>query len=258
MYLTDFHIHSNFSDGRHPIPEIVDLYGSRGFGAIAITDHLCEEKTWMGKAAKYVGYTLTPINFNLYQEILRSEAKRAWEEYGMVLIPGLEITKNSLRNHRAAHILALGVTDWVSADLPVEKIIEEIHSQEGLAIAAHPVPTGKIEIQTCLLWNRRDELKGLIDAWEGATRSQIFSSVLKSDLPILANSDFHHRRHLNSWKTLLNCERNTFSIFDAIRRQDLDIEYYQEEKDYAGSHLPNDGLLGTFGEFRLPRDLAHW
>ncbi len=46
MILGDFHIHSNFSDGRFSIPEIVDLFGGRGFGAIAITDHLCEERLY--------------------------------------------------------------------------------------------------------------------------------------------------------------------------------------------------------------------
>ena len=49
--LADFHVHSTFSDGKLSIPEVVDLFGSRGFGAIAITDHLCEERTLIGKAA---------------------------------------------------------------------------------------------------------------------------------------------------------------------------------------------------------------
>lgn len=43
--LADFHMHSNLSDGSLPIRQLVDLYGGMGFGAIAITDHLCEQKT---------------------------------------------------------------------------------------------------------------------------------------------------------------------------------------------------------------------
>jgi hypothetical protein len=42
MILADLHIHSTFSDGKLTIPQLVDFYGRRGFGAIAITDHLCE------------------------------------------------------------------------------------------------------------------------------------------------------------------------------------------------------------------------
>ena len=39
-FLGDLHMHSTFSDGKLTIPELVDLFGSRGFGVIAITDHL--------------------------------------------------------------------------------------------------------------------------------------------------------------------------------------------------------------------------
>ncbi|NJM10303.1 MAG: PHP domain-containing protein, partial [Bdellovibrionaceae bacterium] len=39
MFLADLHVHSNFSDGHLSISELVDFYGQRGFGAIAVTDH---------------------------------------------------------------------------------------------------------------------------------------------------------------------------------------------------------------------------
>ena len=87
MILTDFHIHSNFSDGKHAIPAIVDFYGSRGFKAISITDHLCEEATFLGRAAAYLGRTLTQSTMPLYFEILKTEQARAWEQYGMLVIP---------------------------------------------------------------------------------------------------------------------------------------------------------------------------
>ena len=38
MYLADFHVHTTWSDGKLPMRAVVDLYGSQGFGAIAITD----------------------------------------------------------------------------------------------------------------------------------------------------------------------------------------------------------------------------
>src|SRR5689334_9222279 len=107
--LCDFHIHSQFSDGHLSIPQLVDLYGSQGFGAIAITDHLCEESSFLGKSAQFLGRTLTHESFPRYMEILASEAARAWDQYRMIVIPGYEITKNSLNNHRSAHFLALGV-----------------------------------------------------------------------------------------------------------------------------------------------------
>ncbi len=70
MFLADLHIHSTFSDGKMTIPQIVDFYGSRGFGCIAVTDHVCEDKTFLGKAASYLNLTLTPATFPLYMEIL--------------------------------------------------------------------------------------------------------------------------------------------------------------------------------------------
>src|SRR5580693_3509824 len=107
MYLADFHVHSNFSDGKLSIPELVDFYGSRGFGALAITDHLCEDRTLIGRAARLLGQTLTPASFPLYMEILKSEAARAWDQYKMVVLPGFELSKNSISNHRSAHIVGV-------------------------------------------------------------------------------------------------------------------------------------------------------
>ncbi len=52
MRLTDLHIHSTYSDGKLTIPEIIDFYGKRCFDIIAITDHLCEDNTLLGKASK--------------------------------------------------------------------------------------------------------------------------------------------------------------------------------------------------------------
>ena len=90
--LCDFHIHSNFSDGQLAIPEIVDMYGRLGFGAIAITDHLCESRTFLGRAATYLDRTLNKINFQLYIEIIKSEAELA-EVYSFAdvfVLPSLE------------------------------------------------------------------------------------------------------------------------------------------------------------------------
>src|SRR4051794_25513946 len=116
MFMADFHLHSTFSDGKLSIPDLVDLYGQRGFGAIAIIDHLCENDTVIGKAAAYLGGTLTPSVSPLY--------------------------------HRSAHILALGVDEFIEANGDVSDLARTIRSKGGLAIAAHPVSTRKVEKQT--------------------------------------------------------------------------------------------------------------
>lgn len=228
MILADLHMHSTFSDGKLSVPELVDLYGQAGFGAISITDHLCENTTVIGRAAHYIGATLTPATFPLYREIIKSETERAWDRYRMVLLPGFELTKNSVSNHRSAHILAIGVDEYIHADGDVTELIPEIHAQGGIAVAAHPVSTGKHEKQTHYLWDRREELASLLDAWEVASGSILFDEVLRSKLPMLANSDLHKRRQFSSWKTVIDCERHPEAILDAIRKQKLSFRYYQE------------------------------
>lgn len=228
MLLADLHIHSTFSDGKMTIPEIVDFYGRRGFGCIAITDHICESKSFLGVAAGYLNYTLTPATFPLYLEILRSEKQRAWDQYKMIVVPGFELSKNSWSNHRSAHILGLGITDFVHADGDVVDLARAIRAQGALVIAAHPVSTGKFEPQTFHLWNRRRELAPEFDAWEVASGPSLFDDVRRSGLPMVASSDLHHPKQIHSWKTMLHCERHPEAVLEAVRRQNLSFQFYKE------------------------------
>lgn len=228
MLLTDLHVHSTFSDGKLSIPEVVDFYGSRGFGAIAITDHLCETHTVLGKAARYLNTTLTEANFPLYLEIVRSEAERAWNRYRMVVIPGFELTKNTVINQRSAHIVALGVTEFIHADGDVRDLARRVRSLGGLAIAAHPVHTRRMEKQTYHLWDRREELAEEFDAWEVASGPHIFPEVLASGLPMLATSDFHRPEQINAFKTRVDAIRHPEAILKAIREQRVSFQFYQE------------------------------
>jgi len=67
----------------------------------------------------------------------------------------------------------------------------KIRGQGGIAVAAHPVSTRKLEFQTYHLWNRRDELAQEFDAWEVASGPHLFDEVKESRLPVLATSDLH-------------------------------------------------------------------
>jgi len=226
--LCDFHIHSTFSDGRLTIPELIDFYGQRGFGAIAITDHLCEEETILGRTARFFERTLTRASFPRYLEILRQESARAWDRYRMVVIPGYELTKNSLVNHRSAHVVVLGAEVFLSADQEIVDLLMQVRDLGALSIAAHPVNTGKFEPQTYHLWSRREELRNQFDAWEVASGAVLFEEVANSRLPMIANSDLHHPRQMTSWKTKLSCERHPHAVLDAIRRQEVDFVYFQD------------------------------
>lgn len=234
MILADLHVHSKYSDGHCSIAELVDFYGSRGFGCIAITDHICETNTLMGIAARYLKYTLSAKTFPAYLAEIRREAARAWERYKMVVLPGFELSKNSFVHHRNAHILGIGVTEYVSADGDVVDLARAIRAQGALTVAAHPVPTGRAELQTLHLWDRREELKGEFDAWEVASGPVLFDAVMQSGLPMIATSDLHHPRQINSWKTLLDCEKTPDAILDAVREQRVEFYLYGEANPAFG------------------------
>lgn len=231
MFLADLHVHSNFSDGHLSVAELVDFYGQRGFGAIAVTDHICEQNTFLGMAARYLEKTLTPKTFALYQQELERQGQRALSEYGMVLIPGLELTKNSFLHHRSAHVLGLGIRDFIGAESAPVELARQIRAQGGVAIAAHPVPTREFEAQTYFLWNRREEYRHEFDAWEVASGKHYFDEVQEAGLPLIASSDLHHPSQIESWKTQFDCERSEKAILQAIRAQELETVYFSGESD---------------------------
>ncbi len=236
LFLGDFHIHSKNSDGKLSIREIVDLYGRQGFGAIAITDHLCEVNTFLGQSARYLQKTLLSHQFENYLYQISEQAQRAMKIYNMVVIPGVEFTKNSFSHKDSAHILALGIKKFIDPDLNIKDIIEKVHEQDALVVAAHPVATRKMEPQTYYLWNNRDELSDKIDAWEVASGAHLFQEVRESGLPMLANSDLHHPRQMSSWKTVLEGERTLKNILNSIKYQNLNFTYYE-------SQILNESLL---------------
>jgi hypothetical protein len=242
MILGDFHMHSRFSDGTLTIPELVDFYGQRGFGAIAITDHLCEQTSFLGRSAKWLSRTLTEATFPFYIEEIKQQAERALKQYDMIVLPGFEVTKNSILNHRSAHILAVGLDEYVSPDQDPLTIAREIRSKGGLAIAAHPVHTGSAEPQTYFLWNRRHAWADEFDAWEVASGAILFEEVLHSGLRMIASSDLHHPKQISSWKTELHCERNPKAILEAVRAQNISFYFYEdpysaEDKSKATNHF---------------------
>lgn len=231
MILADLHVHSTFSDGKMTVAELVDFYGTRGFGCIALTDHICEEKSFLGFAAGALKFTLTAEKFPKYLEMIHVEAERAWDQYRLRLIPGFELSKNSWSNQRSAHVLGIGVSEWMSAELDILEMTRGLRAQGALAVAAHPVHTGLFEPQTLHLWNRREELRGEFDAWEVASGRKFFHQVHESGLPMIATGDLHHQKQVTSWKTLLRIHPSDPSIdavLDAVREQRLEFGFWDD------------------------------
>jgi predicted metal-dependent phosphoesterase TrpH len=223
--LCDFHVHTRWSDGRLPLREVIDLYGETGrFDVIAITDHILMKKDLLARLGRVAtlgrrNFGLRVETFDAYLEDIQVEARRAFRRYGMLVIPGAEVTQNSLHGTKNSHIIALDIKQYISADQPAIEILREIRRQGAVSIACHPHhrTTRRIEISTCYLWDHRKELADLVDVWEAANRDDLFSVTSLKHYPYVANSDFHKPKHLYSWKTLLRCEKNWPAIKSALR-----------------------------------------
>jgi hypothetical protein len=234
--LCDFHVHTRWSDGVLSIAEVVDLYGRTGhFDVVAITDHILMKKDLLARAARLATlgrarFSIAEPDFPAYLDDIAEQAERAWREYGLLVIPGAEITQNHLKARKNSHIIALGLNTWISADQRADDILREIRRQDALSIACHPHhrTTRRIEISTCYLWDNRRDLADLVDVWEAANRDDLFSVTSLKHYPYVASSDFHKPKHLYSWKTLLRCEKTWPSVKDALRTNvDVGVMLYR-------------------------------
>lgn len=217
MLLADFHIHSTWSDGRLSIPEIVDTFGRSGHDVIALTDHVVNEDSLLGRIAHACRLSITRENWDAYRSEIDREAKRARDEYRMLVLPGVELTRNALSGRRSAHALALNLDTFVSADGPVEDMLTRAREAGAVTVACHPNEQSDWFANTFYLWNRRREVAGLVDLWELACRWDLFPQVSRARLPYVGNSDFHDRPHLWAWKTLVPCEKTPAAVLGALR-----------------------------------------
>ena len=223
--LCDFHVHTQWSDGKLTVREVVDLYGRTGkFDVIAITDHILMKKDLLARAGRIAtlgrrAFGVREEDFADYLADIDAEGRRALKEYGMLVVPGAEVTQNRIRAKKNSHIIALGMRTYISADQSADAILREIRRQGALSIACHPhhTTTRRIEISTCYLWDHREELCDLVDVWEAANRDDLFSVTSLKHYPYVANSDFHKPKHLYSWKTLVRSDKNWPAVRQALR-----------------------------------------
>ncbi len=230
MLLCDFHIHTNYSDGKLTAPEVVDFYGKRGFDCICITDHLGDPRRLIGKLSKLLNLTLGPEQMDEYFDVLERERRRAWRKYNMLVMTGLEFNKDGYSKKTSAHLLGIDLKAPINPALDLPPTIAEIHAQGALAVASHPhIMKSEWGRNTLFLWENQQLFAPLIDAWEIANRNNIFTPIGLKRLAFLANSDFHKPKHIYSWKTLLHCQKEPEAIKDCIRKNErLAITLYRD------------------------------
>ncbi len=221
MLLCDFHIHSNYSDGKLSVPEIIDFYGEHGFDCICITDHLADPKRLIGKLSELANLTLGREQVEEYFAVIERERQRAWRRYKMLILTGIEFNKDGYTRKTSAHLLGIDLKAPIDASLDIPELIAQIHAQGGLAVASHPhIMKSEWGKNTLYLWENQEKFAPLLDAWEIANRNNIFNDIGLKRLPFIANSDFHKPKHIYSWKTLIYCEKDAEAIKDCIRRNE--------------------------------------
>jgi len=221
MLLCDFHIHTNYSDGKLSVPEVVDFYGERGFDCICITDHLADPRRLLGKLSELANLTLDHEQINEYFSVIERERQRAWRRYKMLVMTGIEFNKDGYTRKSSAHLLGIDLKAPIDAGLDIPEIIQQIHLQGALAVASHPhIMKSEWGKNTLYLWENQEKFAPLLDAWEIANRNNIFNDIGLKRLPFIANSDFHKPKHIYSWKTLIHAEKDPEAIKDCIRRNE--------------------------------------
>jgi UDP-N-acetylglucosamine:LPS N-acetylglucosamine transferase len=249
--LCDFHTHTNYSDGKLSLPELVDFYGQRRFDCVCVTDHLTDPRRLLGKLARLSNLVLSPSQLEEYFEVLEKERRRAWRKYSMILLPGIEFNKDGLTSKSSAHLLGIGLRSPIHPGLDLTETIAEIHTQGGLAVASHPhYLKGEWGKNTLYLWENQEKYAPLLDAWEIANRNNLFAPVSHKGLPFIANSDFHKPKHIYSWKTMLFCEKHPEAVLECVRRnQQVSITLYRD-----GARSLTDAMTEPHEAFRFDED----
>jgi histidinol phosphatase-like PHP family hydrolase len=92
--LCELHAHTRWSDGELTVAELVDLHGRTGFDVLGVTDHVIRSDDRWREEEGLRFSSVEEESWPDYLADIEREAKRAWRTYGMLLVPGLELTFN--------------------------------------------------------------------------------------------------------------------------------------------------------------------
>jgi predicted metal-dependent phosphoesterase TrpH len=186
----ELHAHSSSSyDGRDSVDLLLEQAEAVGLDALAVTDH-------------------DEIDASL-------EAAAAAREYGLVGIPGLEVSS------AAGHVLALGVEKLVPAGLPFDETLDRIRDRGGIAVLPHPFQSSRHGVAPHV---SRDQLRQA-DALEvynsrlltgrANRRAERFAET--HGVPMTAGSDAHIAEMVGQAVTEVDAyHRSAEGILDAI------------------------------------------
>ncbi len=222
----DFHLHTVFSDGTvWPVVRVEEAF-AEGLDVIAITDHIEYRPRIkdMGAKADAVSHN-APYNL----------AKNAAVKYGIILIPGVEVSKEVPPGHFNALFIKDAdpfgkhfVPNNPASRSFIRASLAEARNQDAFIVWNHP--WFRTHNNTSIWFPLIDSLynEGYIDGVEVVNSRRydpvIFSWVLEKNLTNLANSDTHnptsHNRKLPRTMTIVFAkERTPESIKEALKER---------------------------------------
>ena len=235
--LCELHAHTRWSDGELTVAELVDLHGRSGFDVLCVTDHVVRsDDSWREEEGLRFS-SVEEATFPLYLAEIEREAARAWRTYGMLVLPGLELTFNDPEPVMAAHAVAIGLREFVSVDDGIADAMRSAAKAGAALVAAHPNSaqdrrSASAESPVAQPLERRSQrlpgrvterfsrdagLRGLAHRFELFNRAQLFGWIADAGLPAVACGDFHEPGHLLGWKTLLPSRHDEESVVDYLR-----------------------------------------
>jgi hypothetical protein len=187
MLTCDLHVHTNYSkDGESSVEEILRKAEVVGLDAIAITDHDSVD------GAKKALSIPSPV----------------------LVIPGIEVST------KQGHLLVLGVTEIIPADLDVVATVNIARRMGALAILPHPYHVWRHGVA-----RRKKAGMHIVDAVEAFNSRYIVGSANQKAAriakrlgkPCVGGSDAHNAKFVGFGRTYIDAEKNVPAILEAIR-----------------------------------------
>jgi 3',5'-nucleoside bisphosphate phosphatase len=216
--LCELHAHTTWSDGELSLPQLVDLYGRAGFDVLCVTDHvLRSDDPWPSLHGRPC---VDAETFAGYRAEIEQERARALSMFGLLLVPGLELTYNDPEPNRACHAVALGAGRLVGMDSGPAAAMEEARDLGAAVVVAHPYDLGHastVPSPTRYFSRRWQDLDGLYHRVELFNGRELFGWVAKKGLLPVATGDLHRPDQLPGWTTLVPCEHDPDAFVEYLR-----------------------------------------
>ncbi len=215
----DFHLHSSWSDGALTPWGLVLEAERQGLDAIAITGH---NLTIDGKVGRWFSQRIGGPTVLAGEEIL------ATPKY---------------------HLIAAGISRWVSFQQPAASAIDEIHRQGGIAIAAHPLQRSWDGYDAAAI-ERLDgaEICHPIVYGDDRAQAELEHFAARGTFAAIGSSDFHGLGQLGVCRTYVFArDASEEAILEAVRARRT-VVYGRDGKAFGDPALIR--LAGENGRLR--------